>query len=90
MRVAVIVFGILLIIVGTGVLIYQGITITTLERQVLDLGPLTASTEEGYRTIPLPPIAGGIVLATGAVLILAAAMRTRRTDSGKLREAGSS
>ncbi len=80
MKVAAVIFGILLVVVGTAVLIFQGITITTLERQVLDLGPLSASLDQGYRTIPLPPIAGGIVLAAGAILILLAAGGGRRPD----------
>ena len=83
MRVPVIVLGILLVVAGTAVLIYQGITITTMERQLLEVGPLSASTAEGYRTIPLPPIVGGIVLAAGAVLILAASIKARKSESNE-------
>ncbi len=90
MRFAVIVFGILLVVVGTGVLISQGVTVTTLGRQVVALGPLTASTQPAHSTIPMPPVAGGIVLAAGSILILAAAGRSRHHKGHELKEAGSS
>jgi hypothetical protein len=89
MRVLTIAAGILLVIAGTGILIYQGLTITTLEQQVLELGPLTASTEQARQTIPLPPIAGGIGLATGAALILVAGLRRRNHGDCELTNAGS-
>jgi len=89
MRVPVIILGILLVAAGTAVLIYQGITITTMERQLLEVGPLSASTAEVYRTIPLPPIVGGIVLAAGAVLILASSTKSRKRSGGGATEAPS-
>jgi len=62
--------GIALIALGLVTLVYQGITYTTSEK-VVDLGPLkiTAQTE---KTIPLPPILGGLALAGGIVLVVAA------------------
>ncbi len=65
--------GIILIILGTVILLYQGITYTTKE-EVVDLGPLQVS-QEHTRTIPLPPILGGISLAAGIVLVFAARRR---------------
>ncbi|MGA8872767.1 MAG: hypothetical protein WA434_15445 [Candidatus Acidiferrales bacterium] len=61
--------GIILIVLGVVSLAYQGITYTT-HKKVLDIGPLQATTEE-HKTIPLPPILGGVALLGGVVLILA-------------------
>ncbi len=60
--------GIVLIIVGAVALAYQGITYTTREK-VLDIGPLEA-TKKTEKTIPLPPIIGGVALAAGIVLVV--------------------
>jgi hypothetical protein len=61
--------GIILIVLGALALAYQGITYTT-HKKVLDVGPLQATTEE-HKTIPLPPILGGVALLGGVVLLLA-------------------
>jgi uncharacterized membrane protein len=63
------VIGILLIVLGVIALAYQGITYTT-HKKVIDLGPIQASTTE-HKTIPLPPILGGIALIGGVVLLVA-------------------
>ena len=63
--------GVLLIVVGVIALIYGGITYTK-SRTVLDIGPIQAKLEE-KRTIPLPPILGGIALAVGIVLLIVSA-----------------
>jgi uncharacterized membrane protein len=63
------VIGILLIVLGVIALAYQGITYTT-HQKVIDLGPIQASTTE-HKTIPLPPILGGIALIGGVVLLVA-------------------
>lgn len=60
--------GILLIILGALALAYQGITYTT-QKKVLDIGPIQATKEE-QKTIPLPPILGGIALVGGVVLLI--------------------
>jgi uncharacterized membrane protein YidH (DUF202 family) len=60
--------GVVLIIVGVLALAYQGITYTTREK-VLDLGPLKASVDK-QKTIPLPPILGGVAVAAGVILIV--------------------
>jgi uncharacterized membrane protein len=60
--------GILLIVLGIATFAYQGITYTTQEK-VIDLGPLQMKAEK-TRTIPLPPIMGGIALAGGIVLLI--------------------
>ncbi len=61
--------GILLIALGIVALAYQGITYTTREK-VLDIGPIKAS-KETEKTIPHPPVLGGLALAGGIVLVLA-------------------
>jgi hypothetical protein len=61
--------GVILIVLGVVSLAYQGITYTT-HKKVLDIGPLQATTEE-HKTIPLPPILGGVALVGGVVLLLA-------------------
>ncbi len=68
MRVATVI-GIILIILGIISLIFQGISYTK-EKQILDIGPLKAKTQE-RKTIPIPPIVGGVMLAAGVVLLLA-------------------
>ncbi len=65
--------GIALIVLGVLSLAYQGITYTT-HKKVLDLGPIQA-TEEEHKTVPLPPILGGIALA-GGILLLATDRKT--------------
>ena len=61
--------GILLIVFGIIALPYQGITYTT-EKKVLDIGPIQATKQE-HKTIPLPPIVGGIAMIGGLALLLA-------------------
>ena len=60
--------GVLLIIFGIVALAYQGITYTT-HKKVLDIGPIQATKEE-HKTIPLPPIVGGIAMVGGIALLL--------------------
>jgi uncharacterized membrane protein len=61
--------GILLIVFGIVALGYQGITYTT-QKKVLDIGPIQATKQE-HKTIPLPPIVGGLAMVGGIVLLLA-------------------
>jgi uncharacterized membrane protein len=63
------VVGLLLIILGVISLAYQGITYAT-HKKVLDIGPIQATKEE-HKTIPLPPILGGIVIIGGTALMVA-------------------
>ncbi len=60
--------GIVLIIIGAIALGYHGITYTTHEK-VLKVGPIEA-TKETEKTIPLPPVLGGVLLAAGIVIIV--------------------
>jgi len=66
--------GIVLIVLGILALAYQGITYTTHEK-VIDLGPLKASVEK-EKTIPLPPVLGGLAIVAGAFLVWMGARRS--------------
>ena len=74
MKLPLIIIGIGLIAVGLVALAYLGITYTSRET-VLSLGPINA-TADTQKTIPLPPILGGLALA-GGVTLLVGAWRTR-------------
>jgi hypothetical protein len=65
--------GVLLIVLGIVAFAYQGITYTTKEK-VVDLGPLKVEAKR-EKTIPLPPVLGGLALAGGVVLLIAGARR---------------
>jgi uncharacterized membrane protein HdeD (DUF308 family) len=65
--------GVILITLGVVALTYQGITYTT-HKKVLDIGPIQATKEE-HKTIPLPPVLGGIALVGGIVLMIGAGKR---------------
>ena len=62
--------GIVLVILGVVGLAYGGVTWTTKEK-VVDLGPLQV-THDKTQSLPLPPIAGGVCLIAGVVLLVAA------------------
>lgn len=63
------VIGIILVIIGIAALAYQGITYTSREK-VVDIGPIQMTADK-TKTIPLPPILGGIALIGGIVLLVA-------------------
>jgi uncharacterized membrane protein len=67
------VVGIILTVLGVVALAYQGITYTTSEK-VVDLGPLQVEAKR-ERTIPLPPLLGGLALAGGIVLLIVGSRR---------------
>ena len=67
------ILGIVLIIIGAIALGYHGITYTTHEK-VLQVGPIEA-TKKTEKTIPLPPVLGGVLLAAGIVIIVMAAAK---------------
>src|ERR1700757_4194513 len=66
--------GLVLIVLGVIALAYQGITYTT-QKKFLDVGPIQATKTE-HKTIPLPPIFGGIALVGGIVLMMVGAKET--------------
>jgi hypothetical protein len=65
--------GILLILFGAVMLAYQGFTYTKREK-VLDLGPIEAN-KETRKTVPIPPIVGGLALAGGVALVAVGARK---------------
>ena len=67
------VVGLVLIVLGVIALAYQGISYTTTEK-VIDIGPLKVEAKK-EKTIPLPPILGGVAVAAGVVLLIAGARR---------------
>jgi hypothetical protein len=63
------VVGLILIVLGIISFAYQGINYTT-HKKIVDIGPIQASTTE-HKTIPLPPILGGLALVGGVILLVA-------------------
>ena len=59
--------GIVLVVLGSLALVYQGFTYTHQEK-VIDIGPIHATADK-QEHVPLPPIVGGLALAAGAVLL---------------------
>ena len=66
--------GIILIVIGVIAFAYQGITYTTRDK-VVDLGPIQMTAEK-TKTIPLPPLVGGIALVGGIVLLVVGSKKT--------------
>ncbi len=60
--------AIALVVLGVLSLAYQGITYTTRE-EIVEIGPFKA-TKETRKTIPLPPILGGVAVVSGVVLLV--------------------
>jgi hypothetical protein len=67
--------AILLILVGVVALMYQGITYTKSEK-LLDIGPIHATTET-RKTIPLPPVVGGLALVGGILVLVLGGRRSQ-------------
>ena len=70
--------GCILILIGIVALAYQGITYTTREK-VVDIGSLHITTDR-TKTIPLPPIVGGVALVSGIVVLI---MGRKRADKNQ-------
>jgi uncharacterized membrane protein len=62
-----IVIGIVLILLGIVALSYNQITYTTKEK-IVEIGPLQATAEK-EKSIPLPPMLGGLAVVAGVGLI---------------------
>ena len=60
--------GILLVVLGVLALVYQGFSYTRQEK-VVDIGPIHATADKHER-VPLPPIVGGLALASGVILLI--------------------
>ena len=62
------VLGIMLAVLGTLALVYQGFSYTRREN-IIDVGPIHATKDDTER-VPLPPIVGGLALLSGAALLV--------------------
>lgn len=60
--------GVILIVAGAAMLIYGGFSFTRNDT-VIDAGPIEINAEKEEH-VPISPILGGIILATGAVLVI--------------------
>jgi len=63
------IIGAVLILFGVAALAYQGITYTSRET-VLDVGPIHATADRD-KTIPVPPVVGGVAVIGGVLLLIA-------------------
>ena len=63
--------GVVLVIAG----LVLGHTSFTTEKKIIDVGPITATTEE-YHSIPIPDIAGVAAVVAGAALVFMGQRRT--------------
>jgi drug/metabolite transporter (DMT)-like permease len=61
--------GIILIVIGLVGLAWGGFTYTT-SKKVVDVGPIHATRDQTHH-VPLPPIAGAVVLIGGVALLVA-------------------
>jgi len=61
--------GIVLIVLGVLVLAYHGIRYTDRDK-LIDIGRLKVTTSV-KKTLPVPPVVGGLALAAGIVLVIA-------------------
>ena len=62
------VIGIILIVLGVVGLAYGGLTWTRRDT-IVDAGPIEITADKTER-VPLPPIAGGLLLIAGVVLVM--------------------
>jgi uncharacterized membrane protein len=65
--------GILLIVLGSLALAYQGFDYTHREK-VLDVGPIHATAEE-QKHVSIPPVLGGLALVGGIALVIVGARK---------------
>jgi len=66
--------GLALVALGVIALAYQGISYTTREN-VVDIGPLKVAVDK-EKSIPLPPIVGGLAVAAGVVILIVGARKS--------------
>ena len=60
--------GVLLVVLGIAGLAYGGLSWTSRDT-IVDAGPIEITADKTER-LPLPPLAGGLLLVAGVVLIL--------------------
>jgi len=64
------IFGIILVVVGIVLLAYGGFASFTTKENVAKLGPLEVNKEKEH-PIPIGPIAGGICIVGGIIMLVA-------------------
>ena len=69
--------GILLIVAGLAGMIWGGFSWTD-EKTVVEIGPFQATAKE-RKTIPIPPVVGGIAFVAGVVLLVVPGRRTQHS-----------
>jgi hypothetical protein len=65
--------GIVLIVIGVIALAYGGFSFTTSEK-VAEVGPLKVEKDK-TRSVPLPPVLGGLALVGGILLVVVGARK---------------
>jgi uncharacterized membrane protein len=70
---ALMLIGIVLIVIGVIALAYGGFSFTTSEK-VAEVGPLKIEKDK-TRSVPLPPVLGGLVLVGGIMLVVVGARK---------------
>ena len=73
-RTPLIAIGVVLIMLGAVALVWQKFSYTTRET-VVEVGPVNI-TADTKKTVPLPPILGGIAIAGGVVLVIVGAKKS--------------
>lgn len=68
------ILGIVLIVLGIISIAYQGISFTKKEK-IIDIGPIEA-TKETKKTLPLPPLLGGLLIVGGIVVLVTGSRKT--------------
>ena len=69
------IFGIILIAIGIVLLAYGGYTSFTTKENVAKLGPLEINRQQEH-PVPIGPIAGGVCLVGGIILVLTGNRKT--------------
>jgi uncharacterized membrane protein len=69
------IFGILLIVIGIILLAYGGYTSFTTQENVAKLGPIEINKQQEH-PVPIGPIAGGVCLVGGIILVLTGNRKT--------------
>lgn len=68
------ILGIVLIVLGIISIAYQGISYTKKEK-IIDIGPIEATKEE-KKTLPLPPLIGGLLVVGGIAVLVASSRKS--------------
>ena len=69
------IFGIILIAIGIILLAYGGYTSYTTKENVAKLGPIEINKQQEH-PVPIGPIAGGVCIAGGIILVLTGNRKT--------------